>query len=251
MRDIDDRKLIRKKLAAVAQSPIRAYKDLTVGEASLGYFVLYEFLTCMLGPLPGGIGFFLRKQFYPKLFQRVGKGLIIGRNVVIRHPWKIALGNNVTIDDNCLLDGRGAEEFGIMLDDDVIINRNCMLVAKEGMIRIGNSTSIGSNSVVVSLAGVDVGESVLTAAGCYISAGAYHFEKSTKPVMNQGTYSKGPIVIGANCWLGTGVIVLDDVSIGCGAVIGAGAVVVKDILNYGVAVGVPAKTVRYRNRSHE
>ncbi|MBA2748254.1 MAG: acyltransferase, partial [Tatlockia sp.] len=54
------------------------------------------------------------------------------------------------------------------------------------------------------------------------------------------------VVIEDNCWLGYGVKVLDGVTIGEGSVIGAGAVVTKDIPPYSVAVGVPAKVVRSR-----
>jgi acetyltransferase-like isoleucine patch superfamily enzyme len=168
--------------------------------------------------------------------------------VVIRHPQKIELGNNVTIDDNCVIDGRGAGPEGLVLEDNVIINRNCMILAKSGPIRLGKRTSIGSNSVIVSMDGVELGEAVLMAGGCSISAGSYHFEDIDAPVMDQGAYSKGAIRIEAKSWLGTGVIVLDGVTIKQGAVIGAGAVVVKDIPKNAVAVGVPARVVKVREK---
>ena len=248
MKNIDESQLIRKKLAGAAQSPMRAYRELTEGpDASWGRFALYETLTCLLGPLPGGAGLFLRKQFYPLLFKRVGRGLIIGRNVVIRHPRRIELGDHVTIDDNCLLDGRGAGAAGLVLEDNVIVNRNCMLQCKAGPIRLGRRASVGGNSVLVSLAGLDIGEAVLTGAGCCLSAGAYHFAETDKAVMDQGAYTKGPIEVGANAWLGTSVIVLDGVSIGRGAVIGAGAVVTKNIPDYAIAAGVPARIIRIRD----
>jgi acetyltransferase-like isoleucine patch superfamily enzyme len=244
MKTINKGSIYRDKLAEGRSSPLRTYMDLTVGEVKFFRFLMYEILTFFLGPLPGGVGFFLRKIFYPRLFRKVGRGLIIGRNVVIRHPDKIALGDNVTIDDNCLLDARGAGPKGMVLEDGVIINRNCMIQAKSGPIRIGHRTSLGSNSVVVSLGGVDFGEAVLTAGGIYISAGAYNFDDPDVPIMDQGAYTKGPIKIGARSWLGTCVIVLDGVKIGAGAVIGAGSVVTKDISENSVAVGVPAKVIK-------
>lgn len=246
LKEIDKSNLGREKLAEAGTSPFKAYRALTVGKVSVWRFTLYEIFTSLLGPMPGGLGFFLRKQFYPILFRKVGKGLIIGRNVVIRHPANIELGDNVTIDDNCVIDGRGAGAAGIVLENNVIIGRNCMLLAKSGPIRLGKRTSIGSNSMVISMAGVEIGETVLTGGCCNISAGAYHFESVDLAVMDQGAYSKGPIRIGSKAWLGSGVIVLDGVSIGSGSVIGAGAVVNKDIPDKKVAIGVPAKIIKTR-----
>lgn len=250
MREIDDSMLIRGKLAKASESPVSAYKDLTVGKGGWSRFLLYEFLTCVLGPIPGGAGFFLRRKLYPPLFKSMGRGLIIGRNVTIRHPDKIEIGNNVTIDDYCLIDGRGSGEGGIVLEDNVIINRNSMILSKAGPIRLGKRTNIGCNSVIVSVAGVDLGEAVMTAGGCYISAGAYHYDKVDSAIMDQGMYAEGPIKIGAETWLGTAAVVLDGVTIGTGAVIGAGAVVMKDIPDYAIATGRPPVLLGTRNQKN-
>lgn len=244
MKEIDKSNLVRNQLGNAKGSPFQIYRALTVGNESFTRFVLYELLLFFLGPLPGGIGFFLRKKLYPHLFKKAGKGLIIGRNVVLRHPWNIELGDNVTIDDNCLIDARGAGSEGVILEDDVMINRNCMVQSKAGPISLRKRVSIGSNSVIVSMDGVELEEAVLVAGGCYISGGAYHFADTEQPIMDQGCYTKGPILIKKNAWIGTNVTVLDGVKIGTGAVVGAGAVVVKDISDYAVAVGVPAKEIK-------
>ena len=241
MKEIARDKLIRDKLKKAQSSPVRTYIDLTVGNVSFQQFLLFEFLTCILGPMPGGLGFYMRKTFYPLLFKKVGKGLIIGRNVVIRHPDKIELGDYVTIDDNSLIDARGAGPGRVVIENNVIINRNCMIQAKAGPIILGERTSIGSNSAIVSMDGVEIGEAVLTGGGCYISSGAYRTDDQEMAIMDQGAYSKGPIRIGTKAWIGTGVTVLDGVTIGEGAVIGAGAVVTKDIPKHTVATGIPAK----------
>lgn len=236
--------IFRDKLKDVRKSPLSTYMDLTSGDRNPYRFFLYEFKTACLGSVPGGIGFFLRKIFYPRLFQACGNGLLIGRNVVIRHPQKIALGANVTIDDNCLIDARGAGENGLIIEADAIVNRNTMIQSKSGPVRIGKGTSIGSNSVLVSLGGVNIDESVLIAGGVYISAGAYNFANKDVPIMDQSSYTKSPITIGAGAWVGTGAIILDGITIGKGAVIGAGAVVTKDVPEHSIAVGVPARIVK-------
>jgi len=246
MADKEKKVSIRERLHEGRHSPLKTYIQLTVGDVGFFRFALYEFLTCILGPIPGGIGFYLRKKFYPLLFRKTGKGLIIGRNVVVRHPDKIEVGNNVTIDDNCLIDGRGSGDAGVILEDNVMINRNCTIQAKAGPIRLGKRTSLGSNSAIVSMGGVEFGEAVLVAGGCSFSAGLYNFDEIDVAVMDQGSYSKGPIFIGKNSWLGTGVIVLDGVNIGTAAIIGAASVVNKDIPPNAIAFGIPAKVKKFR-----
>jgi acetyltransferase-like isoleucine patch superfamily enzyme len=238
--------VIREKLASGEGSPFQTYKALTIGDGSLWSFVRYEMLTSLLGPLPGAAGYLLRKILYRRLFDKVGRGLIIGRNVVIRHPGKIKIGNNVTIDDNTIIDGRGSGDEGVVLEDNVLVNRNCMILAKTGPIHIGKKTSIGSNSVIVSISGVRIGESVLTAGGLYISAGSYRFDNPEIPIMEHDAYSTGPVEIGDGAWMGTRVTILDGVRVGTGAVVGACSMVNKEIPPFTVAVGTPAKVVRTR-----
>jgi len=246
MKEIQKDQIIRQKLAEAQTSPLKTYRDLTVGESSWGHLAKYELITTLFGPLSGGLGFLLRKKFYPKLFKSVGSGLILGRNTVIRHPGNIELGSNVTIDDGCLVDGRGAGAAGVVLEDGVIINRNCMIQAKAGPIRLGARTTIGSNSMIVSMAGVEFGEAVLVAGNCYFTAGAYRVDDLSVPVMDQAAYSKGPIRLGDRSWVGTGAIILDGVTVGPGAIIGAGAVVTKDVPANAIVAGVPAKIIRMR-----
>jgi acetyltransferase-like isoleucine patch superfamily enzyme len=247
MRTISKADNIRARMARARQSPIQAYRELTTGETGWGGFLAYELLTCLLGPLPGAVGFALRQKLYPSLFGAVGHGLVLGRNVTVRHPGNMSLGNQVTIDDNCVLDGRAAGPGGFRLGDGVVIGRGCMLLAKAGGIALGSRTSLGSNSVIVSMSGIEIGEAVLFAGGCYLSAGVYPTHDRTRPVMDQDAASKGPIRIGDGAWIGTGAIVLDGVSIGRGAVVGAGAVVTKDVPDWAIVVGVPARQVGTRD----
>ena len=246
IKEIEKGGIFRDKLEAGRKSPLKTYMELSIGGTSLYQLFKYEFITCLLGPMPGGFGLLMRKIFYSRLVKKAGKGLIIGRNVVIRHPDKITFGDNVTIDDNCLVDARGAGADGILFEDGVIINRNCMIQAKSGSIRLGRRTSIGSNSVLVSMDGIEIEESVLMAGGCCISAGLYHVDDMEKPIMDQGIYTKDPVRIGRGSWLGTGITVLDGVTIGCGAILGAGSLANKDIPDYAVAFGVPAKVKKTR-----
>ena len=123
---IDKGTNIRQKLVSGKGSPFSTYKKLTVGDASFSRFLRYELYTSFFGSMPGGIGYFLRKKFYPSFIGKIGKGVIIGKNVIIRHPEKLFIGDHVTIDDNCLIDARGAGNEGFSIEDNVLINRNCI-----------------------------------------------------------------------------------------------------------------------------
>jgi acetyltransferase-like isoleucine patch superfamily enzyme len=74
----------------------------------------------------------------------------------------------------------------------------------------------------------------------------YYFHRTDIPPIQQGSYSKGGVVIGDGCWLGADVKVLDGVKIGPGAIVGAGAVVLEDVESFSIVAGVPAKLIRKR-----
>jgi acetyltransferase-like isoleucine patch superfamily enzyme len=229
------------------QSAFRKYREMMTGDRSLLRFLKFEVLTCLLGPLPGALGFFLRKIFYPGLFGSSGRGVIFGRNMALRHPHKIRIGENVAFDDNCLLDAKGcSEEEGIEIGDGVIVSRNTTIMGKYGSLKIGDRVNIGTNCFFSSMGRLEVGRDAILAANCYVGGGMYHMERTDIPVALQGSYTRGPVKIGEGCWLGVGVVVLDGVTVGRGAVLGAGAVASRDIPDLAVAAGVPARVVKIR-----
>jgi acetyltransferase-like isoleucine patch superfamily enzyme len=234
---------IRQILSDPGRSSFQKYRDLTVGEKGIGGFLVYETSSALLGAIPGALGIFLRQKIYPYFFRRCGRGLIIGRNCTFRHPSKMSFGDNVTIDDNTLIDARGAREKGVILEDGVIINRNSIVQSKEGDIEIGKSVSIGTNCTIVSWSGIRIGEHALIAGGCYLSAGRFDFDDLDKPIAEQDSYSTGPIIVGENVWIATRVTVLDGVHIGKGCIVSAGSVVTGNIPPGAVAHGIPAKVV--------
>ncbi|PSN10551.1 hypothetical protein C7293_27655 [filamentous cyanobacterium CCT1] len=82
----------------------------------------------------------------------------------------------------------------------------------------------------------------MIASHCSMYANNHRFDDWTRTINSQPLTAVG-ITIEDDCWLGTGVRVLDGVTIGRGSVIGAGAVVSRDIPPYSVAVGVPARVI--------
>jgi acetyltransferase-like isoleucine patch superfamily enzyme len=245
-RQLISRVPLTKQLNQVDSSLLRSYQLKVLGNERIISLVEYELITLLFSSLAGGLGYLLRKKFYPFLFKKVGSGAIFGKGIVLRHPQRITLRNRVAIDDYVLLDGSGAGEKGVVLEDDVMISRNCVIQGKTGPVVLGRKTNIGCNAIISSTVGISIGNSVLIAGNCYIGGGRYICDRLDIPMMEQGIYSKGPVVIEDDVWLGTGAIVLDGVRVGKGTIVGAGAVVTKDLPEYAVATGVPARVIQMR-----
>ncbi len=237
---------LAKELHRKDLSLFRRYCLKAVGKESLSCLLIYELLTVLFCNLGGGIGFLLRRLFYPRLFNSCGESLILGKGVTLRHPWKISVGSRVAIDNNVMLDASGAGLLGISLGDDSVISCNCTLQGKTGPVSIGSRVIIANNVIISSIDGIIIEEAVLIGGNCYIGGGMYNNERTDIPIMDQGVSSKGAIRIGQGAWLGAGVIVLDGVSVGRGCIIGAGSVVTKDVPEFSVALGVPARVVSRR-----
>jgi maltose O-acetyltransferase len=92
---------------------------------------------------------------------------------------------------------------------------------------------------------VEIGSNVLMGAHCVITSSNHRFGNRNKIIWEQGM-APGKVTIGEDVWLGASVKVMPGVTIGTGAVVGASSVVTKDIPPYGIAVGSPAKVIKYR-----
>ena len=140
----------------------------------------------------------------------------------------------------------------IRLDPRVRIGPWVMIDGEAGYVEIHNGSSINAHSWIgAGLSKVIIGNDVRIGSGCKISCAAHKFDDLNKPIRQQGLEKNVDIIIEDDCWLGLNAIVLPGVRIGHGSVIGAGAVVTKDIQPYAVAVGVPAKVIKYRNQTEQ
>lgn len=231
------------------QSLLQRYQSRVLASDRLFNLAYYEIATLLAGPLPGALGFLLRKKLYPCLFKHFGKNVIIGRGVTLRHPDRVWMGDRVAIDNNVLIDAQGTGSEGMRIGSEVIISSNCIIQGKTGPVHLKTRADIGANTIVSSMTGVTIGRDTLIAGHCYIGGGQYNWKRTDIPMAQQGLYSKGPVVIGDDVWLGAGVCIIDGVTIGKGSIIGAGAVVTRDIPDYSIAMGTPAKVVGTRPKS--
>jgi acetyltransferase-like isoleucine patch superfamily enzyme len=123
--------------------------------------------------------------------------------------------------------------------------------------KIGAYTYIGPKSEIVS---ADVGKFCSIAQNCYIGLASHSIKNiSTSPIFTSKKNGTGHtwtdhnyftetsrVIIGNDVWIGVHVTIIGGIKIGNGAIIGTGSIVTKDIPDYAVAAGVPAKVIKYR-----
>ncbi|MEO6222237.1 MAG: DapH/DapD/GlmU-related protein [Vicinamibacterales bacterium] len=216
------------------------YSALIVGKPGWFALIVYEAVVLYTQWVPGALGLFLRKFAYPWLLGSCGRNVVFGRDVVLRHPHKIHIGDNVVIDDNCLIDAKGDVNRGIRIGNGVFVGRNSILSCKNGDITLADGVNIGFNCEVFSAGQVTVGADTLLAAYCYLIGGDHDFSDPSVAVNAQPRKASG-IKVGEGVWLGAGAKVLDGVVIGDRAIVGAGAVVLSAVPAGARAVGVPAR----------
>jgi len=154
------------------------------------------------------IKLFIKKQVLKR------KGIIIYNNVTFSN---VEFKGKAKIEPYCRLSG----DPKIIIGDNFYINANCHLL---GEIKIGNDVMIGPQTIIW---------------------GRDHGMKKNE-LMRLQPHVKKPIVIEDDVWIGANVTILKGVKISKGAVVGAGSVVIKDVPEYAVVVGNPAKVVRHR-----
>lgn len=221
------------------------YAALVVGRPGWWALIRHELIMLASQWVPGALGLALRKTLYRRLLGSCGRNVVFGQNVVLRHPGKIHIGSDVVIDDNCLVDAKGDDNRGITIGNGVFVGRNTILSCKNGDIELGDRTNIGFNSEVFSASRVVLGADALLAAYCYVIGGDHDYSDLSKPVLAQGRSSAG-VTIGAAVWMGAGAKILDGVTIGDHAIVGAGSVVRSEVPAYAVAAGVPARIIGMR-----
>jgi acetyltransferase-like isoleucine patch superfamily enzyme len=222
------------------------YASLVIGRPGWGALLQYELVQLLSQNVPGALGLALRKSLFPSLLGACGRNIIFGQNVVLRHPHKIRIGDNVAIDDNCLIDAKGDANRGITIGSGVFLGRNSILSCKNGDIEIADGANVGFNCEIFSASRVTIGKDTLLAAYCYVIGGDHDVSDPSAAVLAQGRRSAG-VAIGAGAWLGAGAKILDGVTIGDRAIIGAGAVVRDAVPDGAIAVGMPARVVRQRD----
>lgn len=178
--------------------------------------------------MPGRIGSRLRYFFYKNGFSNCGKTVFIDIGCYIRELKNIFTGHKLCLGMFCEIYASGGQGERIEIGDNVTMNSRAMINADcAGFIKIGNNVIMGPNII--------------------LRASNHRFDRRAVPVREQG-HEAGRIVIGDDVWFGANVVVLPNVTIGRGAIVGAGAVVTKDVKEYTIVAGVPAKEIGVRGK---
>jgi acetyltransferase-like isoleucine patch superfamily enzyme len=203
-----------------------------------------ELLPFLLKDVPGAVGERLRAEWYGHILAGLGTGCHIGPGVTLRAPERVTLDDGVTVEGQAHLDARG-QGIRIGAHSKVCFGAFLKNENPEGYIHIGTHSYFGSQGIIYGNRGVEIGDDVLIAPQCMIVPYQHIFATREKPIREQGGLQE-KVVVEDDVYMGMGVRVLLGITIGRGAVVGAGAVVTKNVPPYAVAVGVPARVVRYR-----
>jgi acetyltransferase-like isoleucine patch superfamily enzyme len=151
------------------------------------------------------------------------------------------------IDDGVVLDAKGATSR-IELGNQILLGRQSILSCNEAQIRIGNFVSIGPFCFFACKSRIEIGSNVSIGSGAHFMAGGHVSDDPDTPIIHQARSAKG-ITIEDGAWVGTGAIILDGVNVGRNSIVGAGAVVSKDVPAWTVVLGNPARVVQKRKET--
>ena len=156
------------------------------------------------------------------------------RSLIMWKPTTIFNEQYISIGDDTLIGP------GVALSAGMVPGQECI---SKVVVSIGDRCLIGRGSGIVGHLSIEIGNDVWTGHHVYITDQNHGYEDVTRPISQQSQPERS-VVIGDGSWLGHGAVVLPGVTIGKHVVIGANSVVTKDIPDFSVAVGSPARVIR-------
>jgi acetyltransferase-like isoleucine patch superfamily enzyme len=173
----------------------------------------------------------------------------------VRRLKRLLYSRNIIFNSNNFSIGKGSKMKAdstsqIVFDGKICIECNVIFRAIEhGRIQIGNDVFISDYSTIRAsdYSSVVVGDNTMIAQSVKLISTNHAYIKKDILIKDQHIIDeKKGIVIGSDCWIGAGTVILPGVSLGNGVVIGANSVVTKNIPSYAVAAGNPAKVFKFR-----
>lgn len=164
----------------------------------------------------------------------------------------LSIGENT--DNNAIITVKHPEKSKINIGNDCLIYGNISTETETAKIIIGNNVYIGRSTIFATLE-IIIEDDVLISSDCLIQDTDNHNisrairkkdtnDAKTKKTQEWDLVNKKPIKICAGSWIGAKVIILKGVTVGEGAIVGAGSVVTKNVEPYTVVAGNPAKFIK-------
>ena len=185
-----------------------------------------EWFTHLIRWIPGKCGFVVRYYFYKHYLASCGHHVNISVGCQMRDRKNITIGNKTSLGIFTQLYASGNGNERIFIGNNVTLNYNVMVNADNGgSIRIGNNCIVGPNVV--------------------FRTSNHVYSSRLIPMREQG-HRPGTIVLKDDVWIGSNVTVIGNVVIGQGAIVGAGSMVNKDVCDFSIVAGVPARMIGNR-----
>ena len=193
---------------------------------------------------------YLFRGFKVLFLLRKPKGMLLGKGVSFFNISKIHYGKFLRLGNQVYVSA--LSKNGIRFGDNVSIGAFSRVIVSTSLndigdqIVIGNNVGIGEFAYLGGAGGLQIGDECIV--GQYLSCHPenHNYEDVSISIRHQGVSRKG-IKIGANCWIGSKVTILDGVTLGDGCIIAAGSVVTKSFPENSIIGGVPAKLLKSRN----
>jgi len=159
-----------------------------------------------------------------------GRFRSLGRQTLFVAPFRIDGSENMDVGAGTFVQ-RGSWLYCVGIDD------------LPASLEIGAGCVFGYNNHITAVRKVAIGEQVLTANNVYISDNLHEFADVATPIMHQPVRFKGVVSIGAGSWIGENACIIG-ASVGRNCVVGANAVVTRDVPDFCVVAGVPAVVIK-------
>ena len=192
----------------------------------------------------------IRGLLFVKPFLKKSKGIILAsRGSKIQFGHKIKVGSGFNLMEYATLNALSYD--GVEIGNNFTLGKYAIIECTGVLRNVGNSLKIGNNVGInhycfIGVRGnITIGDNVIFGPRVNIFSENHVFNDPDIPIKNQGVEKKDTI-IGNDVWIGANVSIMPGVKIGNGCVIAAGSVVTKDVPDFSVVAGVPAKIIKNR-----
>lgn len=169
-----------------------------------------------------------------------GSGVKFGKNLKLGSPPHISRsvkGATIVIGDNVMMNNELAENPA-----GAVHKTSLVAATPTASLRIGNNVGI-SGAIIVAWSSVEIGDDALRGAGCNIYDIDFHGLHPEKRTPNTAAVQAAPVVLEPRCWIGANATVLKGVRVGRDSIVGACALMTRDVPLGAIVGGVPAKVI--------